>query len=413
MIGKHSALFACWLALLLWSARAWGADGGAPSPDAGQAESKTEAAKPDVTVPPGPIPVDEIDTDNEIVKLWIKETEVKLEKAKAKPDQEAAKAEHDRLVQALVYEEQIKEIRAANDNPAQSPDGLRARWAELTEKISAEAKERETLSRKEMLDARERETKEPALKKARPSEAVKPVTGAPPKPAPENVLAEATADRKQKTAEVVTATVRSKKTLTAAESAALANAGQTALPNSHVASEKQASEIEFARGETLRYGLSLSLLRFTTSRRPDEPARLRNYTPALELLPAEFGFQFSYRPAASPWRLKKKGDDRFQLLSAGGILLARVDNINFARGGIAIAAVLGLFEETIGVGVGVDLYRGIAVQGADGTAGGGTAYTGILGWAFARQGEVTAENVFVVITLNLSQLAGNLQGQVK
>ncbi|HMI86910.1 MAG TPA: hypothetical protein VK550_22605 [Polyangiaceae bacterium] len=390
MIGKHSALFACWLALLLCSARAWGADGGAPFPDAGQAESKTEPAKPDVTVPPPipprPIPVDKIDMVNEIVKLWIKETKRKWDKANAKPDQGAAKAEQDRLVHALLYEEQIKEMRAANLNPAQSPEDLRARWAELTDKISEEQKEREAASSSEMLDVVERETKAAALTA--------------------NKLAEAAAN--QRVEAMRSATLSSEK-----ERAKIAAPPPTTLPSGRVTSEKQASEIEFARGETLRYGLSLSLLRFTTSRRPDEPARLRNYTPALELLPAEFGFQFSYRPAASPWRLKKKGDDRFQLLSAGGILLARVDNINFARGGIAIAAVLGLFEETIGVGVGVDLYRGIAVQGADGTAGGGTAYTGILGWAFARQGEVTAENVFVVITLNLSQLAGNLQGQVK
>lgn len=181
--------------------------------------------------------------------------------------------------------------------------------------------------------------------------------------------------------------------------------------------------VTFATGGHLEYGLSVSLIRFSTARQPDEPASFRNYTPELKVLPSEFGFQFTYHPQSTPWRvrrLREEGDnggvagpDGFQLLSAGGVLLVDVDTENFERGGLALAGMLGLFEDTIGLGLGFDLYRGIPVLGADGEEGGATAYTGILAWAFSPHGEVTPENVFVVLTINLATIANRLQGQVE
>ena len=66
---------------------------------------------------------------------------------------------------------------------------------------------------------------------------------------------------------------------------------------------------------------------------------------------------------------------------------------------------LGLFEDTLGLGFGFDLYRGIPVQGPDGESGGSTVPTGLLAWAFAREGEITPENAFVVLTINLASIA--------
>lgn len=171
-------------------------------------------------------------------------------------------------------------------------------------------------------------------------------------------------------------------------------------------------DITFQNGSNLRYGPTVSLLRYQTSRRSDEPGRLRDYTPALALLPAQFGFQFVYRPAETPWRLPLPSHKWYQLLSAGGMLLAHVDTGDASRGSLSLAATLGLFEDSIGLGVGFDLYRGIPVRGADGKAGSSTVYTGLLAPAFAREGELTPENAFVVITLNLAWLTKTVAGEL-
>ena len=77
-----------------------------------------------------------------------------------------------------------------------------------------------------------------------------------------------------------------------------------------------------------------------------------------------------------------------------------------------MAATLGFFENAISIGVGVDLYRGIPVLGANGSAGAGTAHTGVLSWAFSPEGEVTPENVFVLLSLSLTRIIGSVSGQV-
>jgi hypothetical protein len=171
-------------------------------------------------------------------------------------------------------------------------------------------------------------------------------------------------------------------------------------------------DVTFTDGSNLRYGPTVSLLRFQTSRRKDEPGRLRDYTPALDLLPAQVGFQFIYRPSATPWQLRLPKHKTYQLLSAGGILLAHVDTNRAALGSLSLAATLGLFDDSIGLGVGFDLYRGIPVRGADGQAGSATAYTGLLAAALAREGELTPENAFVVVTLNLAWLTKTVAGEL-
>lgn len=161
-------------------------------------------------------------------------------------------------------------------------------------------------------------------------------------------------------------------------------------------------------GSDFNYGLTVSLLRYSVARQDDQPARLRNYQPRFEALPAEFGFQFTYHPSNSPWRLRTETKDGYQVMSVGGILLARVDNEKFNRGELGLAATVQFLEDSIGFGVGFDLYRGIPVQGPDGQRGGATAYTGLLGWALARDGEITPENVFMLITVNVAGLAGKI-----
>lgn len=164
-------------------------------------------------------------------------------------------------------------------------------------------------------------------------------------------------------------------------------------------------------GGELRYGLTLSILEFDVSRSPREPAGFRNYAPRLTLVPAEVGFQFIYRPASQPWRTRANGKP-FQLMSWGGMILVQASTKDLAQGAIRLGATLSFFDETIGIGLGFDLYRGIPALGPDGTAGGATAYTGLLAWAFAPNGELTPENVFVVLTLGLEPIVRGLTGKL-
>lgn len=183
--------------------------------------------------------------------------------------------------------------------------------------------------------------------------------------------------------------------------------------NSSKPTDKRLEELEFERGGRLKFGPTISLLRFSVARDPDEPARYRNYEPRLHFVPSEVGFQFVFQPHNGPWRIKRKKGEPFQLMSAGGMLLASVDKNDVRRGSISLAATLSFFQELVGLGVGVDLYRGIEVADVDGTPGGDTAYTGLLAWSLSPRGEVTPENVFFVVTLGLVPLVNSITGELK
>jgi hypothetical protein len=164
-----------------------------------------------------------------------------------------------------------------------------------------------------------------------------------------------------------------------------------------------------ADGGKLSYGVSLSLLRLSFSRQENEVARIRNYTPRLERIAPEVGFQFAYAPPTSPFRLKtktSKGDGFFQLMSLGGAFLVRLSDQDISRGGVSLAAIVGFFDNAVSLGIGFDIYRGVPVANVNGTAGGATAYTGLASWAFAREGELTPENVFLVFSINLAKIGG-------
>jgi hypothetical protein len=173
------------------------------------------------------------------------------------------------------------------------------------------------------------------------------------------------------------------------------------------------TDLEFKYGTRLHYGPTISVLKFNVSRPSNEPGRLRNYSPELAIVPLELGFQFIVEPANRPWRFIRKDGKDFQLMSPGGMLLVRISDKDLAQGEISLAATLSFFNNTIGLGLGFDLYRGIPVLGPDGRPGGSTVYTGILPWAFAKEGEVTPENLFVVLTLGLAPVVRAVTGDVK
>lgn len=172
-------------------------------------------------------------------------------------------------------------------------------------------------------------------------------------------------------------------------------------------------EIEFRRGDKLRYGPTISLLRFSVARDRAEPGRYRNYEPQLEFIPAEFGFAFVYQPHNRPWRINRKGNGTFQLISVGGMLLTSIDKNDVSRGSLSLAATLGFFQDIVGLGIGLDLYRGIETAGPGGAVGKDTAYTGLLAWSLSPRGEVTPENVFFVVTLGLLPLVNSITGELK
>lgn len=169
----------------------------------------------------------------------------------------------------------------------------------------------------------------------------------------------------------------------------------------------------FTNKSTLSYGVTLSLLQFSVARRADQPARLRDYQPQLQVLPVEIGFQFVYGPQYTPWRFTTSDRSKpFQLMTVGGAVLTRIQNEGLSQGNISLAAELGFFENTISIGIGFDLYRGIPTLNGSGVAGGATAYTGLLAAAFAKEGEVTPENVFVLLSFSLSKLTAALTSTV-
>jgi hypothetical protein len=183
--------------------------------------------------------------------------------------------------------------------------------------------------------------------------------------------------------------------------------------SSTAATPQQQAEADFKNGDRLKYGLSVTLLEFRAARPSNETGRLRDYAPGLEAIPPEVGFHFLYQPSTRPWRLRRKDGSDFQLISWGGMVLVRVDNVSLHQGALSLGTMLTFFENTLGLGIGFDLYRGIPVQGANGVAGSGTAYTGLLSWAFTPQGEITPENVFVVLTFGLGPIVNALTGELK
>jgi hypothetical protein len=169
------------------------------------------------------------------------------------------------------------------------------------------------------------------------------------------------------------------------------------------------NQVTFSRGQ-LAFGITTTLLRLRSTRMDSEPGRSRNYVLGIDKLPMDLGFQFTFRPGISPYRLDTDEGKGFQLISVGGLLSAEVNSRVPGQSEITLGLVVSFFAESVSLGLGFDLYRGIPVRGADGVAGSGTATTGLLGWAWCKQGEMTPENFSLLLTFNLSKIPGALGG---
>jgi hypothetical protein len=176
------------------------------------------------------------------------------------------------------------------------------------------------------------------------------------------------------------------------------------------AEEKEGDEEVDLRSGTVRYGVTTTLLRLQSSRRASDPARARDYQLGIEKLPLDLGFQFSYRPKQSPYRLKTKDGAGFQMISVGGMLSVTMNPRIASQAEVILGFVLSFFDESVSLGLGFDLYRGVPARGSEG-AGSDTAPTGLFGWACSKRGEITPENFSLLLTFNVSKIAGSVGGE--
>jgi hypothetical protein len=187
------------------------------------------------------------------------------------------------------------------------------------------------------------------------------------------------------------------------------NATEAARRAAEAAKKAGEVAVDLSSG-SLSYGVTTTLLRLQSSRRASDPARVRDYQMGIEKLPLDLGFQFSYRPRQRPYRLDTTDGAGFQMISVGGMLSVTMNPQIASQAEVILGFVLSFFNESVSLGLGFDLYRGVPVRGADGAAGTGTASTGLLGWACSKQGEITPENFSLLLTFNVSKIAGSVGG---
>jgi hypothetical protein len=171
--------------------------------------------------------------------------------------------------------------------------------------------------------------------------------------------------------------------------------------------------VDLSSGASIVYGVSLTALRIRSQRADTGGVPRRDYQVRADVVPGELGFQVLYAPAARPYRLgTASGDNGFQLMSAGGTVLVDFDAEEPDQCSVGIAGNLAFFDDTLILGAGLDFYRGIPVTGADGATQ-GTAYTGLMGWAVASEGEVTPENFFFTVGISLIGIVDRISGSTK
>lgn len=159
-------------------------------------------------------------------------------------------------------------------------------------------------------------------------------------------------------------------------------------------------------GDEIRYGIATSVMRYHVLRDPNEPGRQRSYDGHLDTLSGDIGFQVTYAPNRKGLHWYSANGQGLQIVSFGGLLLTQLHPSDpKAETSLSLLGLLGFLDDTIGVGLGFDLYRAVPIKGAEGRA---VAQTGLLAWATSSTGEVTPENMLFVITLNASGVAAAL-----
>jgi len=182
-----------------------------------------------------------------------------------------------------------------------------------------------------------------------------------------------------------------------------------ALADDEADKDQETGQIALENGDQIRWGIVLSAVRFRVSRRADQPGRVRDFQPDVSVFSGQFGFQVVWDPESVPFRVGLEGGGDFQLFSVGFQILGAIEDDNFEQSELSVSLSIGMLNNVLGVGVGIDLYRGVAIQGRDGE-GTSTAYTGLLSWALATEGELTIENLMATLYLNVSGIAELITG---
>lgn len=162
-------------------------------------------------------------------------------------------------------------------------------------------------------------------------------------------------------------------------------------------------------GDEFRWGISVSAIRFRASRSAARPGRERVLEPDIRGFSGQFGFQFSWLPPGDGWRLNLADGTALQLFSVGFMILGEVNADRLEQSDMSLAFILGFLNNTVGIGVGIDLYRGIGILGQGGPSA-ATAYTGVLSHLLVSEGEMTAENVVGVVFINIVGLVEAISG---
>ncbi|MFO0610779.1 MAG: hypothetical protein U0324_46890 [Polyangiales bacterium] len=177
--------------------------------------------------------------------------------------------------------------------------------------------------------------------------------------------------------------------------AAALGASGAAAQNTPRAPGANAGSVTTPRG-VWDWGLGVNLLRLGALRRPEEPGYLRNYEAEFRWLSPQFTFQVTFQPNFRPWRMASG----FQSMSVSGVIITGIDTSQARKSELALGLTVDFLNGIVGVGVALDLYRGVPVRDGAGTPGGDVAPTGLFSAAFLRGGEVTPENVFFLLNLN-------------
>ncbi len=189
--------------------------------------------------------------------------------------------------------------------------------------------------------------------------------------------------------------------------AMLASSASTAAADDEAPDKAPATgvsgSVDLANGDNIRWGIVLSAVRFRVSRRDDQIARVRDYQPDIDIFSGQFGFQVVWNPSDAPFTLAI-ANGRFQLFSVGFQLLGALSTERVEQSELAVTFSIGMLNNVLGIGIGLDLYRGVPALGRNGVVGAETAYTGLLSWAWATEGELTPENLLATIYLNVTGL---------
>jgi hypothetical protein len=167
---------------------------------------------------------------------------------------------------------------------------------------------------------------------------------------------------------------------------------------------RTSGSVALSRGQSIRWGLGIPLIRVGAVRNPAMPGHLRVFEPEIAWFPLQAVASVTYAGQGWPWQLRRSDGQAFRFLSVSGLLLLAPNTQRLAQSEVAIGASVNLIDDIFQFGLMLDMYRGVPVRSAALTPGGDTVGTGVFGSIFATDGEFTIENVFFVVNANISGL---------